>query len=458
MTQSYSKSIVYFKNAGIVWTVLGLAAGLINELQLMTFVPGSDSPIGYGLLKPIANDMLVFGGLLSFFMGYALRILDKEGAKSKVGLLGIVAFILLQLGLGLGVGFLAGGFSSGREYGEFNFHSHNMILLALAIVLGLSIYNLGGQKLSAAGQFQVVTLAGMIVTYFLGNFGFPSSILTAVAPTTGMQDATVQEFYRMAVLMYFVYLPLLTILYQAVPEKFGVKIASDAAVRFQLVASMLLVPVAAGSGLLYSVAPQLLQIIGAFAASALAISVLAGTVNLHDSFKNASSPSGDSVILAIRFGGLLLTVLTALQAVTRLPFARHYLQYTAWGDADPFFTAATAGLLVFAVALSMLSSNGKEGLKPWAVFAIVAGAGLAIVASLGLGLLEGVSALAVTETGALKEAGWSAVSAASSLSTGSPALQYLVSLNGVILVAKAMLLVGFSSSMAFFFEDEHRAA
>lgn len=458
MTQSYSKSIVYFKNAGIVWTVLGLAAGLINELQLMTFVPGSESPVGYGLLKPIANDMLIFGGLLSLFLGYALRILDREGAKSKVGVLSIAAFLLVQVGVGLGIGFLAGGFSSGREYGEFNFHSHNMILLAMAIVLGLSIYNLGGQQLSAAGQFQIVTLAGMIVTYFLGNFGFPNSILTSVAPTAGMQDAAVQEFYRMAVLTYFVYLPLLTILYQAVPEKFGVKIANTSAVRFQLVASMALVPLAAGSGLLYSVAPQLLQILGAFAASALAISVLAGTVNLHDSFKGAASPAGDSVVLAIRFGGLLLTVLTALQAITRLPFARHYLQYTAWGDADPFFTAATAGLLVFAVALSMLATNGKQGLQQWAVLAIVAGAALAIVASLGLGLLEGITSLALTDAGTLKNASWSAVSAASSLSSGSPAMQYLLSLNGLILVAKAMLLVGFSSSVSFFFEGEHGAA
>lgn len=262
----------------------------------------------------------------------------------------------------------------------------------------------------------------------------------------------------MAVLTYFVYLPLLTILYQAVPEKFGVKIANTSAVRFQLVASMALVPLAAGSGLLYSVAPQLLQILGAFAASALAISVLAGTVNLHDSFKGAASPAGDSVVLAIRFAGLLLTVLTALQAITRLPFARHYLQYTAWGDADPFFTAATAGLLVFAVALSMLATNGKQGLQQWAVLAIVAGAALAIVASLGLGLLEGITSLALTDAGTLKNASWSAVSAASSLSSGSPAMQYLLSLNGLILVAKAMLLVGFSSSVSFFFEGEHGAA
>lgn len=187
-TDRYSKSIVYFKNAGIVWTFLGLTAGLLNEMQMMFSVPGSDSPLSYGLLKAIAANMTIFGGFLSFFLAYALRILNAEGGKQKIDMIARVSFFLLQIGLGIGLVFIAAGYADGREYGEMNFHTDNMILLSIAIVLGLSIFNLNGQKLSAAAQFQLVTLSGMVVSFFLGNFGFPNSLITAVAPTSGIQE------------------------------------------------------------------------------------------------------------------------------------------------------------------------------------------------------------------------------------------------------------------------------
>ncbi len=453
-TDRYSKSIVYFKNAGIVWTFLGLTAGLLNELQMMFSVPGSDSPLSYGLLRAIAVNMTIFGGFLSFFLGSALRILNAEGARQKIDLIGRISFFLLQIGLGIGLIFIAAGYADGREYGEMNFHTDNMVLLSIAIVLGLSIFNLNGQSLSAAARFQLVTLSGMVISFFLGNFGFPNSLITAVPPTSGIQDAVVQEYYRMAVLMFFVYLPLLTILYQAVPEKFGVTIQSLPAVRFQLLVTMLLVPLAGAGALLYSVAPQALQILGAYTSAALALSVAAGTVNLHQSFKAAGEVASDGVVAAIRLGGTFLTLITLLQFITRLPFAKHYLQYTAWNDADPFFTATTAGLFVLFVAAAMITSNGKKGPSGWVLALLSAGVLLILPATLIQGLLEGLAALAMTEDGeALKNPSWNAVITVSSFVKGGTALQYLASLNGVILLAKLCIFVAFFPIMESFFEE-----
>lgn len=453
-TDRYSKSIVYFKNAGIVWTFLGLTAGLLNEMQMMFSVPGSDSPLSYGLLKAIAANMTIFGGFLSFFLAYALRILNAEGGKQKIDMIARVSFFLLQIGLGIGLVFIAAGYADGREYGEMNFHTDNMILLSIAIVLGLSIFNLNGQKLSAAAQFQLVTLSGMVVSFFLGNFGFPNSLITAVAPTSGIQDAVVQEYYRMAVLMFFVYLPLLTILYQAVPEKFGVEIQSQPAVRFQLLVSILFIPLAGAGALLYSVAPQTLQILGAYTSAALAVSIAAGTVNLHQSFKAATGTASDGVVAAIRLGGTFLTLITVMQFVTRLPFAKHYLQYTAWNDADPFFTATTAGLIVLFVAAAMISSNGKNGPSGWVLAVLSTGVLLILPVTLIQGLLEGMAALGMTEDGAaLKNPSWGAVSTVSSFVKGGTALQYVASLNGVILLAKLLIFVAFFPIMGSFFEE-----
>jgi cbb3-type cytochrome oxidase subunit 1 len=459
-TDRYSQSIKYFKNAGIVWTFLGLIAGLLNELQLMFSVPGSDSPLSYGNLRAIAVNITIFGGFLSFFLAYALRILNEEGSKEKIDLIARLSFFLLQIGLGFGIAFIAAGYADGRQYGEMNFHTDNMVLLSIAIVLGLSLYNLKGNKLSAAAQFQLVTLSGMVVSFFLGNFGFPNSLITTVAPTSGIQDAVVQEYYRMAVLMFFVYLPLLTILYHAVPEKFHVKIQSQAAVRFQLLVSVLLIPLAGAGALLYSVAPQTLQILGAYTSAALAVSVAAGTVNLHQSFQNSPSRSGsDSVAAAIRLGGLFLTILTMLQFVTRLPIAKHYLQYTVWDDADPYFTATTAGLVVLYTASAMISTNGKKGPSGWVLAVLSAGVLLILPVTLVQGLLEGLAALRLTDDGsALKNPSWAAVSTVSSFVKGGKALQYVASLNGVILLAKLLIFIAFFPIMESFFEEGDAAA
>jgi len=254
--------------------------------------------------------------------------------------------------------------------------------------------------------------------------------------------------------MFFVYLPLLTILYQAVPEKFGVEIQSQPAVRFQLLVSILFIPLAGAGALLYSVAPQTLQILGAYTSAALAVSIAAGTVNLHQSFKAAAGVASDGVVAAIRLGGTFLTLITVLQFVTRLPFAKHYLQYTAWNDADPFFTATTAGLIVLFVAAAMISSNGKNGPSGWVLAVLSTGVLLILPVTLIQGLLEGMAALGMTEDGAaLKNPSWAAVSTVSSFVKGGTALQYVASLNGVILLAKLLIFVAFFPIMGSFFEE-----
>lgn len=460
-TDRYSKSIVYFKNAGIVWMIIGLLAGLLNEVQLMTGVPGAESPLSYGKLKAIANNSVIFGGVLSFLLGYGLRILNSEGKRQKIDIIGQVSFFLLQLGLISGIAVFASGISAGREYGEFNYHSDNLILLSIVIVLALSIFNLNGEKLSAVAQFLLVTLTGMIVSFFFGNFGFPNSFLTSVAPTSGIQDAMVQEYYRMAVLTFFVYLPLLTILYQALPEKIGAEIQSMPAVRFQLIVSILLVPIAGGAALLYSVAPISIQVLGSYTAAALALSVLAGTVNLHQSFNSVKDAKSDGVVLAIRLGGLAITVMALLQFVTRLPIAKHYLQYTTWNDVDPFFTATTVGLAALFVAASMITSNGKRSPAKWVLILLSAGIVLVLPAALLQGLFEGISALSLSDDGTkLVHSKWSAISSITALTGKSNAVKYLVSLNGLGLLAKLCIFIAFFPILSFLFEDndEKKAA
>jgi len=448
--------MTYFKNAGITWVFLGLIGGLVNEIQLIYSIPGNGSLLSYGAVRAISVNMTIFGGFLSLFLAYALRILNTEGDKKKIDLIAKVSFFLLQIGIILGIMFIAAGYVDGREYGEMNFHSDNMVLLAIAIILGVTLYNFSGKNLSAAGQFLIVTLSGMLVTFFFGNFGFPNSPITSVAPTSGIQDAVVQEYYKMAVLMFFVYLPLLTILYHAVPEKFKVEIQSQPAVRFQLMATILLVPLAGAGALLYSVAPLMLQTIGTYASAALAISVAAGTVNLHQTFKAAGSSTTDGVVGAIRLGGTVLTVLTLLQFITRLPIAKQYLQYTAWNDADPFFTATTAGLVVLFVATAMLSAGDNKGPAKWVLIVLAAGVGLIIPVTLIQGLFEGMATLSLnTDATALANAKWAAITNITSVvKKGSSSTKYLMSLNGVIVLAKVLILVGFFPIMAAFFDNE----
>ncbi|MBW7857646.1 MAG: hypothetical protein H3C43_04985, partial [Leptonema sp. (in: Bacteria)] len=97
---------------------------------------------------------------------------------------------------------------------------------------------------------------------------------------------------------------------------------------------------------------------------------------------------------------------------------------------------------------------GKREPAKWVLILLSVGIVLVLPATLFQGLLEGMSALSLDKDGAkLVQANWSAVTSVSALAGKSNSVKYLVSLNGLGLLAKLCIFVAFFPIVSFLFED-----
>lgn len=449
ISSDYSKSIRYFTVSGISWLAVGAFGGLLNEFQLFAFFPPAYSDLGYGLLRPIVAISLIFGGILSLFLAQGFRAAEKLKGP-KLDIVGIIGFYALQTALVLGILTIMGGYSDGREYGEMSFISDNLVMVTLTAFLVLYAVAAKDEKpLTTGSVLYIGTTTGMLLVYFIGNVGLPYGPVSQVAPTSGIADSMVQEVYRSGVLAFFISLPLIAVANAWVQEHYGLKIFSDSAVKFALIASTILVPVSGGGGLYLSAANGISQIIGVFAAAALSVALLGGFANAHYSLSRSGKKiSSDYNGLLLRWGIFLTGFFLVVRAVTLLPFVQKFTGYTTLNPFDLVLFIWSGGIVLAVAGLQLVAQNsGKatvsDGWQSFQFYFLIIGSAVIILSAIVEGILQGVAHNAMTPEGALANTSWSSIFYATTVGEWeSAAASYFLSLKGLIFTGKLMVTTG----------------
>ncbi len=449
--KSYTTTIKLSLVSGFTWLVLATALGLLNQIQLMTQMPGPDYSLGFGILRPVFTTALLFGAGLSFFLGSAFYIVQKqEGVVLKAELAGLAALLLVNFGVLLGVLTIFLGFNKGREFGEMTFLSDNLIAIGLVVFLIVLLLSLNGNKSPGVSTaFILAAAAGGLVVYALGNIGQPYGPLVSVPFGSGVGDLAVQEFYRTGLLGFLILLPAFAAANYFIPAKFDVALNSQSAARFQLVALTVLGALAGMGGLVYSPAPELQQTFGVIFALAFAFATIIGGVNLFQTMrKSASPPRMDGERRFLRWGLYLLMALAWFRVITAFRWGQEIFAYTYFSGADlsqdvQLYAAMIALGATFIIARDLnaqkeasTASNRTQGFY-------LAGVLFILIGDMGQAVFQSAALRALTPEGGPAQTVWTAVLyAGTAFQVDTPDLMYLVSLRGLVLVGNILLLIG----------------
>ncbi|HNE23009.1 MAG TPA: cbb3-type cytochrome c oxidase subunit I [Leptospiraceae bacterium] len=449
LTPDFRKVLSFHLGGGVIWTLIAIVFGLLNQLQLMLGWPQPDV-LGYGLIRPLFTTSLIFGGIVNLSLAGSYYVMQKSGDLAWQPL-ALAGFGLQQLGLLLGVIGILLGANKGREYGEMNWVSDHLFFLSLVFFIAVALRSLK-KELNAPVLFILAGAAGGAISFMLGNLALPYSPMGEVPLTAGMKDQAVQEFYRISVLGYFVLFPAFGLLYHFIPTHYKLPIYNEGAVRFQALAMLALIPLSGAAYLAYGAGPQMSATFGIVCGIALNFAVIMGAANLLYTVSRGpsrvwSNLDGSYLVWGVRF----ILILAILRAISLPRFMQADVGYTWWNSRDISQDALVAASVVFAGLAYGYSQrfNQKAAANTLASAALllaVVGSCLMIVAGTVQGILGGMSARAMTEAGPAVTS-FSALLFAGNVAgdTASPTLKFILGLRGIYFLGYASVTVSLAT-------------
>lgn len=404
MKSGYITTAQYFKNAGTIWLFLGIFASIIADLELTNFIFNSSETFWYGKLKPFYTNIIIFGSIVSYFLSALYYHLDRLKVNQiKPSLVGRILFAIYQFALLFGLFTLILGKGEGRIYGELNFISDNLIIFVfLAVLIKTLIHLKNSEELSAIFQYLIVNLSGMIVTFFLGNFGFPNSYITTVPLTSGFQDAMITEFYKNSVLVYFVLLPLNFILFSFITKFYNV--SNTIYFSSILIIISILIPFSSGANLQTSPYQNFWTSIGSYVLIGILLLILGINYYLHTLYQQYKL-NNNFIVFSI--SGFLLFVFTILMIISQIPILQKYIQFTVM-DISDFGQKSIYILLPIFLVYNMFFYNDKSQPTSLMIMLIIV-ASLAFIVYIVQAVVVSKSLYGLTDKGELLIKDWSTI-------------------------------------------------
>lgn len=455
---SYKKSILYFLAAGILWATVASLLGLVNQVQLWLQLPGPESGLGFGTLRPLYTTALIYGAGLSLFMGAAYFAVQKaENVSLKFEWLGLVSFGAIQAATVLGLLTILAGYNKGHEYGELTFVSDNLIAIGLLVFI-ISIV-LSNARPKDSGYTPVLvavltTVAALLVTFLLSNIGQPTGPLSSVPLYAGYQDAALQEYSRFALLGFGILGPLLALSYFFVPHYYSVPLYSRSMSGFQILGMLVMFPLAGAAALLFSPISGPVHTMGVAAVVAGSSAAVSGALSsVYTVTKSETKLRSDSVGLFFRYGLFLLIAWAMLRAVLSLGFVQSGFGFTQLNALDISRDAQTYGLLILSGAAyvagqSVAEKAANRTLISWHLILLVSAALIALLGDVVLGASQ-ANAMTSVVSGKLTHPAWTQALFAGTLGDAAAAKPefgtlFLASGHGLRLLAAALAAIGAS--------------
>jgi cytochrome c oxidase cbb3-type subunit 1 len=333
--------ILLFFFSGLFWLLVAGALWLLSAFQAADPFSAWAFPdvpwLTYGRVYPVAMDLLVYGWASMIGVGAAIWILDSMAENPFGGpYLPLLAGLIWNVGLVVGVWGVLGGGSTGKEWLEFPLYSAFSIWLGEIIMAVWAVALYIGRRSKDGYISQAFLLTAFIA--FAWAYGSANGLLQIVQVTGPAQPAIHWWFFGCLVSLWLTPLGV-GIVYHFVPLLVGRPLYSAKLARISFWGILAFGGWTGITQILGAPVPVWLQTSGIVATVLLVVPVLAFATNLHLTMKGSFDLIKPN--LALRFlvtGGMLFGLASVWDAITTFRSINRILEFTLAVPARTYLT------------------------------------------------------------------------------------------------------------------------
>ncbi len=342
----------------IVLGIVGMSIGVFIAFELA--FPGLNTIFGhtiaeytaFGRLRPLHTDSVAFGftvsGIFATWFYVGQRVLKVSMAESKfLMFIGKLQFWLYILGVAGAVVSLFMGYTSSKEYAEFEWPI-DIIIVLVWVLWGVSIFGLIGirreKSLYISLWYYIATFLGVAMLYLFNNMEVPTMLATSAVGEThigdwfhsvsmyaGTNDALVQWWYGHNAVAFVFTVPIIAMIYYFLPKESGQAIYSYKLSLLSFWGLMFVYLWAGGHHLLYSTVPDWVQTMGSIFSVILILPSWGSAINMLLTMKGewqqvAASPLIKFMVLASTFY-MFSTLEGPIQAIKSVNAIAHFTNW-----------------------------------------------------------------------------------------------------------------------------------
>jgi cytochrome c oxidase cbb3-type subunit 1 len=342
----------------IVLGAVGMSIGVFIAFELA--FPGLNTVFGQGIaeytafgrLRPLHTDSVAFGftvsGIFATWFYVGQRVLKVSMAESKfLMFIGKLQFWLYVLGVAAAVVSLFMGYTSSKEYAEFEWPV-DIAIVVVWVLWGVSIFGLIGirreKSLYISVWYYIATFLGVAMLYLFNNMEVPTMLATSPAGETfigdwfhsismyaGTNDALVQWWYGHNAVAFVFTVPIIAMIYYFLPKESGQAIYSYKLSLLSFWGLMFVYLWAGGHHLLFSTVPDWMQTMGSIFSIVLILPSWGSAINMLLTMKGewqqvAASPLIKFMVLASTFY-MFSTLEGPIQAIKSVNAIAHFTDW-----------------------------------------------------------------------------------------------------------------------------------
>ncbi len=342
----------------IVLGIVGMTIGVFIAFELA--FPGLNTIFGhtiaeytaFGRLRPLHTDSVAFGftvsGIFATWYYVGQRVLKVSMAESKfLMFIGKLQFWLYVLGVAAAVVSLFMGYTSSKEYAEFEWPV-DIAIVVVWVLWGVSIFGLIGirreKSLYISIWYYIATFLGVGMLYLFNNMEIPTMLATSpigetnigdwfhsISMYAGTNDALVQWWYGHNAVAFVFTVPIIAMIYYFLPKESGQAIYSYKLSLLSFWGLMFVYLWAGGHHLLYSTVPDWVQTMGSIFSIVLILPSWGSAINMLLTMKGewqqvAASPLIKFMVLASTFY-MFSTLEGPIQAIKSVNAIAHFTNW-----------------------------------------------------------------------------------------------------------------------------------
>ena len=342
----------------IIFGIIGMSIGVFIAFELA--FPGLNTIFGHGIaeytnfsrLRPLHTDGVAFGftvsGIFATWFYVGQRVLKVSMAESKfLMFIGKLQFWLYVIGVAAAVVSLFMGYTSSKEYAEFEWPI-DITIVVVWVLWGVSIFGLIGirreKSLYISIWYYIATFLGVAMLYLFNNMEVPTMLATSAAGETGIgdwmhsvsmyagtNDALVQWWYGHNAVAFVFTVPIIAMIYYFLPKESGQAIYSYKLSLLSFWGLMFVYLWAGGHHLLYSTVPDWMQTMGSIFSVVLILPSWGSAINMLLTMKGewqqvAASPLIKFMVLASTFY-MFSTLEGPIQAIKSVNAIAHFTDW-----------------------------------------------------------------------------------------------------------------------------------
>ena len=342
----------------VVFGIVGMSIGVLLAFELA--FPGLNTILGksaaqytaFGRLRPLHTDAVAFGftvsGIFATWYYVGQRVLKVSMAESKfLMFIGKLQFWLYVVGVAAAVVSLFMGYTSSKEYAEFEWPI-DIAIVVVWVLWGVSIFGLIGirreKSLYISVWYYIATFLGVAMLYLFNNMEVPTMLATSpigetaigdwmhsVSMYAGTNDALVQWWYGHNAVAFVFTVPIIAMIYYFLPKESGQAIYSYKLSLLSFWGLMFVYLWAGGHHLLYSTVPDWVQTMGSIFSIVLILPSWGSAINMLLTMKGewqqvAASPLIKFMVLASTFY-MFSTLEGPIQAIKSVNAIAHFTNW-----------------------------------------------------------------------------------------------------------------------------------